>query len=212
MSLIITIGLLTSNGDVISGLINYVPELGSGIIFILVIAIAAINSMNLYCGVLTLISFIQTLIPSFIPSAKGRVQISFVFIGIALWIGIKASSNFLPMFTNFIFLLIYVLIPWTAVNLVDYYWVRHGEYDVKSFFLQDGGKYGKFNILAVSAYIFGVVVQIPFIATELYTGSIAHVLNGADISWVVGLILTSIFYLVAIKLCGVQEYPSKSKN
>ncbi|MCU4539521.1 cytosine permease [Acinetobacter bereziniae] len=212
MSLGITIGLLTSNGDVISGLINYVPELGSGIIFILVIAIAAINSMNLYCGVLTLISFIQTLIPSFIPSAKGRVLISFVFIGIALWIGIKASSNFLPMFTNFIFLLIYVLIPWTAVNLVDYYWVRHGEYDVKSFFLQDGGKYGKFNILAVSAYIFGVVVQIPFIATELYTGSIAHVLNGADISWVVGLILTSIFYLVAIKLYGVQEYPSKSKN
>nr|WP_252510742.1 cytosine permease [Acinetobacter bereziniae] len=70
MSLGITIGLLTSNGDVISGLINYVPELGSGIIFILVIAIAAINSMNLYCGVLTLISFIQTLIPSFIPSAR----------------------------------------------------------------------------------------------------------------------------------------------
>ena len=206
MSLGITLGLLTPNGDVIAGLISYAPTIGGTIILLLVISISAVNSMNLYCGVLTLISFIQTIIPSFIPSAKGRVLISFLFIGIALWIGIKASSNFLPMFTNFIFLLIYILIPWTAVNLVDYYWVRHGEYDVDSFFHPEGGIYGKFNVLAVSAYVFGVVVQIPFIATELYTGSVAKALDGADISWFVGLILTSAFYLLGIKFWGVKTY------
>ena len=212
MCLGVTIGLVTPGGDVIAGMIAYVPEMGSVFILILVISISAINSMNLYCGVLTLISFIQTFIPSFMPLAKGRIAISFLLIAIALWIGIKASSNFLPIFINFIFLLIYVLIPWTAVNLVDYYWVRHGEYDVDSFFHQDGGIYGKFNVMAVSAYIFGVIVQVPFIATDLYTGPIAKALDGADVSWVVGLILTSIFYLMGIKIFGIKDHSDKTKN
>lgn len=212
MCLGVTIGLVTPSGDVIAGMIAYVPKMGSVFILILVISISAINSMNLYCGVLTLISFIQTFIPSFMPLAKGRIVISFLLIAIALWIGIKASSNFLPIFINFIFLLIYVLIPWTAVNLVDYYWVRHGEYDVDSFFHQDGGIYGKFNLMAISAYIFGVIVQVPFIATDLYTGPIAKTLDGADVSWVVGLILTSIFYLMGIKIFGIKDHSYKAKN
>jgi purine-cytosine permease-like protein len=30
--------------------------------------------------------------------------------------------------------LLYVLVPWTAINLVDYYLVAHGEYHVESFY------------------------------------------------------------------------------
>ena len=66
--------------------------------------------------------------------------------------------------------------------------------------------------MAVSAYIFGVIVQVPFIATDLYTGPIAKALDGADVSWVVGLILTSIFYLMGIKIFGIKDHSDKTKN
>jgi len=49
------------------------------------------------------------------------------------------KSSFLVNYTDFILLLLYVPVPWTAINLVEHYLVRHGQYDVDSFFRQDGG-------------------------------------------------------------------------
>ena len=114
--------------------------------------------------------------------------------GIALAIALFGQDNFLAGYTNFILLLLYVLVPWTAINLVDYYLVCHGEYDVDSFFRQDGGIYGRFNTIAVGSYFIGIVAQAPFMATDLYTGELASRLGGADVSWIVGLSLTSLVY------------------
>jgi len=94
----------------------------------------------------------------------------------------------------FILMLLYVLVPWTAINLVDYYLLRHGEYDVASFFRQDGGIYGRVNAAAVSCYALGIAVQLPFVASPLYTGPIARAMGGVDLSWIVGLIITSPAY------------------
>jgi len=33
----------------------------------------------------------------------------------------------------------------------------------------------------------GILVQIPFIASALYTGPIARAMGGIDLSWIVGL-------------------------
>jgi nucleobase:cation symporter-1, NCS1 family len=88
---------------------------------------------------------------------------------------------------------------WRARNLIDYYLVCHGNYHIESFFRQDGGIYGRFNGVAIFAYVFGIVVQLPFVATDLYTGPVARRLDGADISWIVGLVLTSLVYYVGCK-------------
>jgi NCS1 family nucleobase:cation symporter-1 len=91
-------------------------------------------------------------------------------------------------------MLLYVLVPWTAINLVDYYLLRHGQYDVASFLRSDGGIYGRVNWVAVLCYGIGIVVQVPFMATPLHTGAVAKLLGGADISWIVGLTFTSPIY------------------
>jgi len=39
-----------------------------------------------------------------------------------------SSQSFLTNFENFLLLILYLFIPWTAVNLVDYYVVRRGHY------------------------------------------------------------------------------------
>ena len=115
-------------------------------------------------------------------------------------IALFAASNFLTNYTNFILLLLYVLVPWTAVNLVDFYLVRHGDYDVSSFFTSDGGIYGKFNKAAIFCYLLGIAIQLPFVDTTLYTGPIAKMLNGVDLSWIVGLAVVSpVYYLMVRK-------------
>ena len=39
-------------------------------------------------------------------------------------------------------------------------------------------------------------MQIPFLAQELYTGPITKALGGADISWIVGLLVPAVMYYV----------------
>ncbi|MFP3747309.1 cytosine permease, partial [Achromobacter sp. SIMBA_011] len=43
-------------------------------------------------------------------------------------------------------------------------------------------------------YAIGIVVQIPFMNTPMYAGPIPAHLGGADLSWLVGLLLTSPLY------------------
>ena len=78
----------------------------------------------------------------------------------------------------------------------DSYLLRHGEYDIDSLFRRDGGVYGRFNWVAVACYVLGILVQIPFLSTTLWTGPIAKDLGGVDISWIVGLAVICPLYYV----------------
>jgi NCS1 family nucleobase:cation symporter-1 len=88
-------------------------------------------------------------------------------------------------------------VPWTAINLVDYYLVHHGAYDVASFVKSDGGIYGRFQWPAIICYFVGIAIEVPFMSQTLYTGPVAKMLGGADISWVVCLLVISPLYYFA---------------
>jgi purine-cytosine permease-like protein len=77
--------------------------------------------------------------------------------------------------------------------------VHKGVYDLESIFRFDGGIYGRFNRAAIIAYVLGIVVQLPFMATSLYTGPVAEHLGGADLSWLAGLIVTGPIYLLLVR-------------
>ena len=47
-------------------------------------------------------------------------------------------KSFLTSFENFIGVLLFFFVPCSAINLVDYYLVKRGRYDVQSFFKPDG--------------------------------------------------------------------------
>jgi NCS1 family nucleobase:cation symporter-1 len=193
------IGLVVADGDVVNGFTTLTHGISTLVVIVLSIGIAATNAMNLYCGALSTITILQTLFPSWSGKARARTVTACVLFAISLTIALFGQNNFLAAYTSFILLLLYVLVPWTAINLIDYYVVCHGQYDVASFFRQDGGIYGRFNGIAIFSYLFGIVVQLPFVATDLYTGPVARKLGGADISWVVGLLLTSLVYYFGCK-------------
>ena len=89
------------------------------------------------------------------------------------------------------------------INLVDFYLVKKGRYDVKSFFTPKG-IYGGWRWTALIPYVIALGAQVPFIDQTLYVGPMVKVLGGADISWLVGFIVAGVGYLIATRITGGQ--------
>ncbi|WP_224093958.1 cytosine permease [Arthrobacter sp. StoSoilB13] len=170
------------------------------IVGIFCLGVAASNAMNLYCGVLCTLTIGQTFKPSWLPRAKTRSIAALILFVVAVSIALFARDNFILFYTNFLSFLMYVLVPWTAINLVDYYLLRHGDYRVEDFFKRDGGVYGRFNWVAIGSYLAGALIQVPFSATAIYTGPLAAALGGVDISWLVGLVVVAPLYYFAARV------------
>jgi len=103
-------------------------------------------------------------------------------------------KNFVNNLSNFLQVLLAVFIPWSAVNLTDYFLVRRGNYDVTAFFIPNG-VYGRFAWRGLLAYAIGLAAEWPFISQLDYTGPLVKDLGGADISWIVGFFVAAIIYL-----------------
>jgi NCS1 family nucleobase:cation symporter-1 len=195
------VGLAAPKGNLVAGLAALTQGIAPLVLIVFSIGIAAANAMNLYCGALSVLTFGQTVVPRWSPGPRARTLIALLLFGVSLLGAVLGKASFLVNYEHFILLLLYVLVPWTAINLVDYYLLRHGEYDVESFFRQDGGIYGRINTAAVVCYGVGILVQLPFIASALYTGPVARAMGGMDLSWIVGLAVTSpAYYWLAKRL------------
>jgi NCS1 family nucleobase:cation symporter-1 len=108
---------------------------------------------------------------------------------IALW----GSADFLDNFKNFVLLLLMVFTPWSAINLTDYYLISKEKVDLPALY-DPRGRYGRWNPIAITTYAVGILVQVPFLAQSLYTGPMTERLGGADISWLVGLVVPAVMY------------------
>jgi NCS1 family nucleobase:cation symporter-1 len=167
-----------------------------------VMAVSLIGSdvANAYTGMLavaSIVSCFRNVQSSVWVRVIGSLLVIAAGTGCAL-LGYKAFVNNL---SNFLNVLLFVFIPWSAINLTDYYLVKHGDYDVASFFTRDG-RYGPFLWRGLIAYVLAVAVQVPFIAQAFYTGPLVRALGETDISWVVGGVAGVVFYLIALRIPG----------
>jgi NCS1 family nucleobase:cation symporter-1 len=148
----------------------------------------------------------QTFKLSWAPRASAR-HLTAVLLAILVFIAsTTVSNNFITDYINFILVLAYLLVPWSIINLVDYYLVHKGHYDPDSFSDPTSG-YGAVNVPALLSYVLGCLVQIPFMSTTLYVGPIAQQTGGVDTSWVVGSIATTFIYLGLLRLWRRQPAP-----
>jgi purine-cytosine permease-like protein len=98
-------------------------------------------------------------------------------------------------------LMLYLLVPWTALNLVDFFFVRRGHYAITDIFRPDG-VYHRWGWRGLTAYFAGFAAEIPFmvlppIAGLSYTGPVpTHLTHGVDYSWVAGLLVSGVLYWV----------------
>ncbi|MEW9683066.1 cytosine permease [Pseudomonas sp. TE50-2] len=168
--------------------------LGPLMLVLFLLSVISHNALNLYGAVLSIITLVQTFAYRWIPTAKSRAVLSLLVLAACCVVAVFASADFIGHFVDMVLVLLVVLVPWTAINLIDFYVIHKGDYDIDSIFKVDGGIYGRYNPQALIAYAVGIVVQIPFMNTPLYVGPVSAHINGADLSWLVGLAITSPLY------------------
>jgi len=169
--------------------------IGPFMLVLFLLSVISHNALNLYGAVLSVITSLQTFAYRWIPTAKSRAVLSIIILTACCFAAVGASKDFVGHFVDLVLALLVVLVPWTAINLIDFYVIHKGQYDVQSIFRVDGGIYGRFNPQALIAYAVGILVQIPFMNTPMYVGSFSAHLDGADLSWLVGIIVTTPLYL-----------------
>lgn len=193
---VVAVNVVGGEGDAMAAVRQATGWLGPVLMVLFLLNIICHNSMNLYGSVLSLITAVQTFRPTWLPAARVRVLFSAVVLVGGVLVSLAASANFVSFFLNLIWALIGVLLPWSVINLLDFYVVKQQRDDIPSIFRADGGRYGLVNANALLIYFGGVMVQIPFVENAFFTGPYAHLVPGADISWVISLVVTSAAYLL----------------
>src|SRR5215472_6821695 len=100
---------------------------------VVVLGIIAVNVLNLYGMFMVATTTTTALRP---VQVRQSTRLIFVLASavVGTVVAIAASANFLINFENFILFLAYFLIPWTAINLVDFYLVGKEQYDIDAIF------------------------------------------------------------------------------
>ncbi|WP_135355953.1 cytosine permease [Mycolicibacterium sp. NCC-Tsukiji] len=158
------------------------------------IALVTIMSVNAYGASLTSMSALDAFRP-ITPTVRLRVLGIALTSLVAFVVALSLPEGYLESFNTFVLLMLYFLIPWTAVNLVDFYFVRRGHYSIVDIFRPDG-IYGRWSWRGLAAYFLGMAAMVPFISLHFYVGPIAKLLGGVDISFLVGLAVSGVAYYV----------------
>ncbi|MGW2639065.1 purine-cytosine permease family protein [Streptomyces sp. NPDC001348] len=166
---------------------------GAIVLLFATLGLVSVTALNMYGGSLTLISAIDSFRRVAPTLAVRLVTIGFTAV-LSVIGALAATSNFLNNFENFLLLVLYLFIPWTAVNLMDYYVVRRGHYAVAEIF-NPHGIYGRWGWHGIIAYLVGFAAMVPFFSVgTLYVGPVAKALDGGDISLFVGLPVSAVLY------------------
>jgi len=179
------------------------PGFGKPLLLCSLFGLVTITSLNYYGASLTLLSVMDSVKPGRLTLAKRiATLLASTVIATATSLALVSSENFVAKFGEFLAVLLYLFTPWTAINLVDFYYVRKGHYSVREIFNADG-MYGRWNWRGLWAYGIGFVAMIPFFSTESWKGPVAQALGGADIAMLVGLPVSALVYIAACRSLDV---------
>jgi NCS1 family nucleobase:cation symporter-1 len=162
------------------------------------------DTFNAYTGsfqILALANMWRRLIR---PSALARLLPFCCVMAAGLVVALLGYRSFVTNLSNFLDVLLVLFIPWSAVNLADYFIVRRARYDVAAFFVP-GGTYGNFAWRGLLAYAVGLAAEWPFVSQPDYIGPLVKPLGGADISWLVGWFVAAGVYLLVSPGLGRRD-------
>lgn len=167
---------------------------------LLVIGVLEGNVMNLYSAYMSSAT-IFTGVRGMKTVQSGRKFLGMtVLAAVATLIAMITQYDFDVYFSDMLSAMVYILVPWSAINLTDYYAVRRGRYDIAELYELDGS-YGRINWTGCGVYLLGVLVQVPFATLSFHTGVLARAI-GADVAWLPGSVIpAAVYWMVARKTC-----------
>ena len=172
---------------------------GKWALIIMALSLMNANTFNAYTGAFQVLAFASMWRRFRSESAAVRVIPYLCVMAAGVVTAYLGYQSFVTNLTNFLDVLLVIFIPWSAVNLADYFVVRRGAYDVASFFTVDGA-YGRFAWRGLLAYAIGLAAEWPFVSQPDYAGPLVKALGGADISWLAGWFTAALAYLLLVAL------------
>jgi nucleobase:cation symporter-1, NCS1 family len=173
---------------------------GKWVLWFSALSLFAGAGMNAYTGMLSW-EAIRSTWQQVRLSRTARVIGVLLISAIALVLALLGWKSFVNSFSNFLDVLLFVFVPWSLINLVDFYLVQHEHYDVAAFF-NPRGVYGGFRWVAVIPYLVAVGAELLFVDQTDLKGPLVNALGGADISWIVGGVVAAVGYLIAVRIAG----------
>jgi nucleobase:cation symporter-1, NCS1 family len=170
--------------------------LGPILVLVLAFGLLPPSAMNIYGGILSTMTIANNF-KQFRSTVPLRIVVGVVVSVIALLVATAGQGNFMNSFENYLAALLYFLVPWTAINLTDFYLVRRGQYRTEDFF-NPNGPFGNFAWRGLLVYFVTFAIEVPFMNTSVFQGPISKAMGGADIAWIVGLaVAIPLYYFLA---------------
>ena len=179
------------------------PGFGMLMLVTSALGLVTITSLNFYGASLTLLSVVDSLTRIEL-GRRARLLSLLAILLVTMSLSLLSSGNIVDQFEQLLAILLYLFTPWTAINLVDFFFVREGHYSIRAMFDPDG-VYGRWNWRGLVSYAVGFGAMIPFFKTHLYTGMVAKALGGADISMLIGLPVSAAAYFIACRSLNLGE-------
>lgn len=171
-----------------------VPYFGTALTILSAVSLIAVVGINTYSSALGVATMADSITPTK-PTRRLRVSIIVALLVIWVVITLSISDDHTTLINDMLAILLYLMVPWTAVNLVDFFFVRKGHYAITEIFNRDG-IYGSWAWRGLTAYFVALACSIPFAKLSFYTSPIADALGGVDTAWIVGLLVAGVLYYV----------------
>jgi len=166
--------------------------------FVSVLSLIASMGMNAYSGMLTVVTALDAFRP---VRPTRRLRVAGVAVLALVWcaFAVAFGGRVIDALNDYFVVMLYLLVPWTAINLTDYFFVRRGHYAITDLFTPHG-IYGAWRPQGLLAYAIGFGVSLPFcVLPGVFVGPVAQALGGVDIGWLVGLAVTAPTYLLLMR-------------
>ncbi|MBN7120227.1 cytosine permease [Erwinia billingiae] len=181
--------------------VGYIVGLGSSGTLALVLYFSicfgkiTFTTLNAYGSFMSLTTIVCGFRQTATISKAGRITFIVCMVLISCAIAMLSAPSFLKSFTQFLLFLLAFFVPWSAMNLMDYYFITRGHIDIPALSDPDG-RYKRWNLVGIATYVAGVLIQLPFISNGFYSGSLVYLFDGNDISWIIGWVFTALCWLL----------------
>jgi purine-cytosine permease-like protein len=171
---------------------NIIGGFGTLLIIVATISLVATMGEMAYSGQLAVLTGFDS-IRQVKPTVTKRAVIVSVFAAVWAVLGIVVFTSVGTAIDDGLSLSLYVLTPWTIINLYDYFFVRNGRYAVTEL-ENPHGIYGVWGWRGLSAYLVGFAASVPFWFLSFYESPVAKATGGLDISFIVELVVSGLLY------------------
>ncbi|MDQ6650691.1 MAG: cytosine permease [Actinomycetota bacterium] len=160
-------------------------RLGGVAVVAIILGAVAANAVNLYSN---------SLAAGAVGLRAPRWALAVAASVVGLVLSLVSFGSFAHNYEEFLLFLGYWITPWLGVQLVDFYLLRGDRRGLDAA--------GDVRRVAVAAFVLGVLAEIPFMSSTVYTGPITRALGGADLSFYVGFLVAAAGYLLARRTAG----------